>query len=207
MARIQRHHDATRRRYRHVDFEVLVTVQRQNGHAIARLATELAQGAGQAAAAGPGLGVGQTHVAIDHGDTVSKQLLGTGEWINKGVHGASSRLQRSESVLMILIRFETDNTLSIIKTDDKSFEQRDTPKHVKRYCNVVREPNAARETIALELYINGVQVDRDEATITYLDIDTFTLLPDKAKKQRKIGFKHTIEGTGIHIRLDPLPLA
>jgi hypothetical protein len=123
------------------------------------------------------------------------------------MHGASSRLQQSESVLIILIRFETNKTLPIIKTDDKSFEQRDTPDDVKTYSKVVREPNAARETIALELSINGVQVDRDEATITYLDIDTFTLLPDKAKKQRKIGFKHTIEGIGIHICLDLLPLA
>src|SRR5215475_9748098 len=98
---------------------------------------------------------------------------------------------------MILIRFETDNTLSIIKTDDKSFEQRDTPNDVKTYSKVVREPNAARETIALELYINGVQLDRDEAPNTSLDIDTFTLLPDKANQQRKIGFKHTIDGTRI----------
>ena len=93
---------------------------------------------------------------------------------------------------MILIRLETDNTLSIIKTDDKSFEQRDTPNDVKTYSQVVREPNAARETIALELYIHSVQVDRNEAAIAYLDIDAFTLLPYKAKRQSKIGFEHTI---------------
>ena len=52
------------------------------------------------------------------------------------------------------------------------------------------------------MYIHGVQVNRNEATIAYLDIDAFTLLPYKAKQQRKIGFEHTIEGTGIHIRLD-----
>jgi hypothetical protein len=79
--------------------------------------------------------------------------------------------------------------------------------YVKTYSKVVREPNAARETIALELYIHGVQVDRNEAAVAYLDIDTLTLLPYKAKRQSKIGFEHTIEGTGIHIRLDPLPLA
>ena len=108
---------------------------------------------------------------------------------------------------MILIRFETNKTLPIIKTDDKSFEQRDTPNNVKTYSKVVREPNAAGETIALELYIHGVQVDRNEAAVAYLDIDASTLLPYKAEKQSKIGFEHTIEGTGIHIRLDPLPLA
>jgi hypothetical protein len=52
-----------------------------------------------------------------------------------------------------------------------------------------------------------MQIDRNEAAIAYLDIDAFTLLPYKAKKQSKIDFEHTIEGTGIHIRLDPLPLA
>jgi len=70
---------------------------------------------------------------------------------------------------------------------------------------VVREPNTAGETIALELHIHDVQVDRNEATIAYLDIDAFTLLSCQAKRQSKIGFEHTIEGTGIHIRLDPLP--
>src|SRR5262249_18469922 len=92
MARIQWYHDASRGRHRHVDFEVLVAVQRQNGHAITWLNTELGQGTGQAAAARPGFGVGQTYAAIDHGDMVGKQLLGSGERINKGVHGASSSL-------------------------------------------------------------------------------------------------------------------
>jgi hypothetical protein len=90
MARIQRHHDASRRGYCHVDFEVLVAVQRQNGHTIALLNPELGQGSGQAAAPGPGLGVGQTYVATDYGDVVGKQLLGAVEWINKGMHGTSS---------------------------------------------------------------------------------------------------------------------
>ena len=48
---------------------------------------------------------------------------------------------------------------------------------------------------------------RNKAAIAYLDMDAFTLLPYKTKKQSKIGFEHTVEGTGIHIRLDPLPLA
>lgn len=68
-----------------------MTVQCQNGHALALLDPELAQGAGQATAARLGLGVGQTHIAIDHGDVVGKQFPGTGERVNKGVHGASSR--------------------------------------------------------------------------------------------------------------------
>src|SRR5262249_47869714 len=108
---------------------------------------------------------------------------------------------------MNLKRFEKKKTLPIIKTDDKSFEQRDTSNDVKTYSKVVREPNAAGETIALELHIHGLRVDRNEAAIAYLDIDASTLLPYKAEKQSKIGFEHTIEGTGIHIRLDPLPLA
>jgi hypothetical protein len=108
---------------------------------------------------------------------------------------------------MIFIRFETNKTLPIIKADNKSFEQRDTPDDVKAHSEMVREPNTARKTIALELHIHGVQVDRNEAALAYLDIDAFTLLPYKTKKQGKIGFEHTIEGTGIHIRLDPLPLA
>ena len=87
---------------------------------------------------------------------VGEQLLGAGERVNKGVHGASSRLPQSKRVLLILIRFETNKTLPIIKTDDKSFEQRDTPNDVKTYSKVVREPNAARETIALELYIHSM---------------------------------------------------
>ena len=57
---------------------------------------------------------------------------------------------------MILIRFETNKTLPIIKTDDKSFEQRDTPDDVKAHPEMVRKPDAARETIALELHIHGV---------------------------------------------------
>ena len=57
---------------------------------------------------------------------------------------------------MILIRFETNKTLSIIKTDDKSFEQRDTPNDVRAHPEMVRKPKAARETIALELHIYGV---------------------------------------------------
>ena len=91
-----------------------------------------------------------------------------------------------------MIRFETNKTLPIIKTDDKSFEQRDTSDDVKTHPEMVREPNAARETIALELYIHGMQVDRNEAAVAYLDIDTFTLLPYKAKKQSKINFEYTI---------------
>jgi hypothetical protein len=57
---------------------------------------------------------------------------------------------------MILIRCETHKTLPIIKTDDKSFEQRDTPDDVKAHPEMIREPNAARETIALELHNHGV---------------------------------------------------
>src|SRR5262249_5251230 len=160
MARVQRHHHTSRRRHRQVHFEVLVAVQGQNGHALTRLHTELGEGPGQAAAARPGLGVGQTHVATDHRHTVGKQLVSTAERIDKSVHGTSSRLQQSTRVPMILVWFETDNTLPIVKTDYKSFKQRDTPNNVKAYSKAVREPNTAGETIALELHIHVVQVDR-----------------------------------------------
>src|SRR5262249_45250710 len=59
--------------------------------AFTRLHAKLGEGPGQTAAARPGLGVGQAHVATDHGHTVGKQLVGTAERINKGVHGASSQ--------------------------------------------------------------------------------------------------------------------
>src|SRR5215468_7585586 len=51
---------------------------------------EPGQSFGQAAAPGPGFGVGQPHVTTDHGDAIGKQLVGTAERINKGVHEASS---------------------------------------------------------------------------------------------------------------------
>src|SRR5262249_53303539 len=92
VARIQRHHHASRRGYCHVNFEVPVAVQRQNGHTIPRLDTELGQGTGQAAAPGPGFGIGQTHVATDYRDMVGKQLLGAVERVNKRVHGTSLHL-------------------------------------------------------------------------------------------------------------------
>jgi hypothetical protein len=63
------------------------------------------------------------------------------------------------------------------------FRTKGQPDDVKTPPEMVREPNAARETTALELHVHGTQVDRTEAAIAHLDIDAFTLLPCKAKKQ------------------------